>query len=153
MWCPARPLRGSLLPSSAPHPHRVCLDLLPTSTPCFLRTKLLKAPDSSTPHPCHVFAPNFFSVWNILTSLASSSPTPLFTFSWRCTDSNASSSQNPECFELLQSFVSTCHATVRCVLCLSSLPTNGGLLSGRDWCPQLLTHGLAHSKCPYRLVR
>lgn len=142
-----------------PHaPHRACLDLLPMSTPCFLHTELLKAPNSSTSHPCRVFAPNFLSVWNILTSLPSSNPTPLFTLSWQCPDANASSSQNPECFGFLQHFVLTCHTTVRCILYLSSLPTNSGLLSGRDLCcslpyPQLLTHGLAHSKCSCRLVR
>lgn len=46
-----------------------------------------------------------------------------------------------------------------CKMCVVSLcPASSGLLLGGDLCcslpyPQVLTHGLAHNKCPCRLVR
>lgn len=54
---------------------------------------------------------------------------------------------------LLQHFVWNCCATIICALCL--FPAKSGLLLGRDpsyTYPQLLTHGLAYHKCPWRLV-
>ena len=91
--------------------------------------------NSSTPYPCCAFALNFPSAWNILSTPPSAHPTALFTYSWQCMDSNASSSLNPECSGLFQHLVLTYHVTIRGVLCLSSLPTVGSF-----WPGTCLTH-------------
>ena len=90
--------------------------------------------NSATFYPCRVFAPNFPSAWNILTTPLSSHPTALFT-SWWYMNLDASSSLNSECSQLLRHLVWTCHVTTRCVLCLSSLPTVGSF-----WPGTCLTH-------------
>lgn len=113
----------------------------------------ISLPNSSTPYPCCFFAPNLPSTWNILPLLPPNTSLCLLLATYKLMPAPPfilNALAPPAFYFDLSSYRKMC--------VVSLCPASSGLLLGGDLCcslphPQVLTHGLAHNKCPCRLVR